>query len=307
VSEVPAAGGLATATAALDGWRLIWSKTLPANGYQFPRINVSLTPPAGDANLAPQGVGYATLVTDYNTGTTTLAGKLPDGVAITGSSFLSPAGDVMHFQMLYGNTGSLLGFMKQANATGTVTASTPLSWFKKPLATDRSYKAGFDTTLAPVGNPYSAPASGTIFGGLPATALNARLTFTSGGLSLTSPTLPSTVSSLIQDFAIDTAQVVHILPGIVDNPKTVTCKLDKTTGAINGTFLLNDPDPTSTLAVKPNIPRTVSWYGLVIPGSPTTTAGFFTLQKLPNLAPNAHTTATSEILSGKLTLTTPPP
>lgn len=312
LEEVPAGPNAATATATasatITGWRRIWdAKTFPANGYVH-TTNISLTPDAGDPNVVPQGTGYARLTVAAD-GKTTWSGKLADGTAITGSSYMGRFGEVMHHQVLYNNTGAFNALMTKGINDLPVTANVgAIKWLKKPLA-GRNYPFGFDVAMTPDGRYYHAPAANVIVADLTAAGAvgypnNARVAFTSGGLTLPAP-LPldglSTTTSLVKHFVITSANKVQMPTDILNNPKAVSFNVNASTGEISGTFTLSDIDTT----VTPNkaLSRLVQWYGLIIPAaSPTKDKGlgFFTLPKMPNLAPNAHDKDHSEILSGKV-------
>ncbi len=307
IEEVPAAGGAATATALITGWRAAWSSTIQATNYAG-TMNVGFTPAAGDPQTSPQGAGYATLKVT-TTGSTTLAGKLADGTAITGGAYLGPTGQVLHYQPLYSGTGTFLGLMNISSGLRVVSASTgAVTWLKKPAPTSRNYRNGFNIVLTPVGKIYTPPGTGVLVNGLTAAGgvgypKNARLTFTSGGLALAAPLPPnSTSTSLVQHFIVATGNKVQMPTDALNNPRSVTVTVNATTGAISGTFTLSDVDAT----VTPNklLARKVSWYGLIVPGSgaggTSSGVGYFTLPKMPNAAPDAHTINTSDILSGSI-------
>ena len=122
-----------------------------------------------------------------------LAGKLPDGSAVTGGTHVGPDGQVMLFNLLYGNRGSPVGRFDIAKATpvanNTLTGTT--SWFKpSPLtatSTDTVYKAGFGPlNVTAQGSVYVEPTVGTLVMGLPVVPTgqaNAKISLSQGGIA----------------------------------------------------------------------------------------------------------------------------
>lgn len=113
--------------------------------------NVLLEPLSTSAIGEYLGSGYATFRVPTN-GLTVLSGRLPDGQTITSSSFLGPQGQVLLFQMLYGNRGSVGAVIKIQPAAGTTRSSvnsedSGSEWIRpaKVTATDRLYAEGFHT------------------------------------------------------------------------------------------------------------------------------------------------------------------
>lgn len=133
---------------------------------------------------APQGSGYGSF-TVSTAGKLTLAGRLPDGSGLTGGAFVGPNGQVLVFNLLYGNRGSNAGSLtiRRGATVQDNTISGELAWRKKavlPSSKDRLSRSGFGLTLKPDGGVYTPPASGGRIMGLagePGNVANARLTF----------------------------------------------------------------------------------------------------------------------------------
>jgi hypothetical protein len=112
-----------------------------------------------------------------------------DGNKFLTKTFVGNQGQVLLYQPLYGNRGSLAGVLKITSGTAprlnTITG-TP-TWFKPEIAAnskDNAYRSGFDPIpLNAVGGAYEPPAPGGIVMGLPTTADNANLEFTDGWLA----------------------------------------------------------------------------------------------------------------------------
>ena len=308
VGELGAGGAAPVTTAVITGWRNFWDKLInPAASYDAKR-NVAFTIPVASEGLAgtPQGASYATITVDA-AGKTTVSGKLADNVAMTSTGWLSPTGQVPHFQMLYSGKGSLLGKVVTAPATHVVTGTDGLSWLRKDLGAvskERSYKRGFSTTLTADGGVYQVPTPGTILAGLDpisgmATA-NAKVVFSQGGLQIVSGMV--TVNQFVQNFIMTTTNLVSMPSGATANPQTVAFNPTTSSGLFTGTFVVVNDDPTSLTNPKRQVSRTVTYYGMVIPKTGQAGKGigygYFNMPGLPG--PGGVTSLNSDILSGKV-------
>ena len=308
VGELGAGGAEPTTTATITGWRNYWNKiNNPASSYQAKR-NVAFTIPVASEGLAgiPQGASYATVTVDVD-GKTTVSGKLADNVAMTSTGWLSPTGEVPHFQMLYSGKGSLLGKMNTAPTTHVVTGTDALSWLRKDFGAgskERSYERGFSTTLTADGGVFQAPTPGTILAGLDpisgTATSNAKLIFNLGGLEI--PSGMVTVNQFVQNFVMTTTNLVSMPTGSTANPQAVTFKPTTSTGFFTGTFKVINDDPTSLTNPKKQVTRTVTYNGMIIPKTGQTGKGigygYFNMPGLPG--PGGVTLLNSEILSGKV-------
>jgi len=254
----------------------------------------------GTAANTPKGYGYASF-TISTAGTLTLAGKLPDGSAVSGGSFVSKDGEIALFNLLYAtnNRGSHVGqFVITPNTpvTNNVIAGTT-SWFKPaPLSatsTDTVYKAGFGPlTVTAVGAPYVAPLKGAIGPGFSAIApgsTNAKLNVSLGGLDTESKEF----TQLLRIASPSATSLANT--AIPAAPITNTTKIDIFTansGLFNGSFTINGAIPTL------NRPAPFSGQ-LVKIGATTQGYGFF-------LLPTANAKiSTSPKLSGRVVLGLP--
>lgn len=283
-----------TASVSLAGWRQTWhAKANLPTSYAGYHTTVSRLAP-GDVNIPaiPQGAGYAS-ITVSTAGMATVSGKTADGNSVTSSAPLGLGGEIVLFQALYKNTGSLTGMLNMtADAAHTLSGS--LSWIKlaQSSAKTRDYKDGFGPlTLSVDGGLFVPVKSPAIILGLTASpgVPNAQLGFAQGGIGAPPPDVTFEVT--------DKNKVLMPKAGTVDNPNSVTLSFSTTKGTFAGKFKLIDPDPT-----KPgkNVTRSVSYQGMIVPTGPGTGegVGYFLLPQLPDPGPPLTTLSTSPILSG---------
>ena len=228
--------------------------------------NNGLVSPEDDPALSPQGNGYLSFRVS-STGSVSLAGKLADGTAITGSSTLCTYGRIPLFRMIYSNTGSLSGWAmideEGLSTTGTV------AWMKNPQTrATRSYADGFDNEVQLVGGRYTAPASGhTPMDMSP----EAELDLLGGSL----------LEDLSQSFTLS-ARNAAVVPA---NANTIRLTLTSSTGLYSGSFKVADPENPAKML-------TASFAGALVPGlSDGVGAGYFLLAQ--------SSARDSAILSGK--------
>ena len=292
-------------TVLTSAWRNPWllSKTVALNkpatdyaAYYTARLDAG----QGGA-VSPDGYGYASF-TISTAGTLTLAGKLPDGSAVSGGTHVGPNGEVMLFNLLHGNRGSHVGRLDIAKATpvanNTLTGTT--SWFKPaPLtatSTDTVYKNGFGPlNVTAEGSVYQPPTTaGSLVMGLPVVApgvSNAKISFSEGGIA----TLNAFSQSLrfTTKTTRDAISVVGVLPPLT-NSTTMTA-IDGQKGTFSGSFTM----PGATAALN----RPAPFYGQIIKISSTPEGyGYFLLPKVP-VPPEKATTSPKQ--SGRVVLGLP--
>lgn len=300
VGELPSGSTTPNTTAAIAGWRNKYTAVDTTQNRQGYKTFV-LGPPASltNADTVPQGFSYGTMNVLAN-GTTTVVGKMADdvkGSAFTCSSYMSPTGEVLLYQSLYGGTGSVMGRFGVASNQAISVAET-ITWARKNQglsSTSRSYKTGFPSILnlqLISGGNFATPASGQLLMALPTATgsplSNAALSFSDGGIGA------SAFSQLVHVPSTNLAALVSPIA------KSTTLSVSKTTGLFSGTFTLVDDDPTSTVVGK-NVTRKVYFYGAIVP-NPTNAAkgigyGFFNLPKLPD---STHIATKTDLLSGKV-------
>ena len=278
-----------TVTLPLAGWRSTWAAKThePAfKGYYTLGLDI---PENLENDLAiPQGNGYASF-TVAPAGTLTLAGRLPDGEVITGSTFAGPGGEILVYQLLYASKGSLTGSFDigaDNPAAGTV------SWFRPATAT-RLYTAGFGPLdLAAVGGRYVPPVAPSLVLGLQDGTNNASVTFSGARISATN-TPPNLTASIHKGNKIT----------VVANTARTTLVINATTGAFNGAFSLTDPVPSSALKYSRNA---IPYQGLIVRTSSGLQGfGYYLLPQLPSQLPAQTpplTLLTTPILSGQAVL-----
>ena len=290
-------------TLIIPAWRNPWliSKTPALNNpaTRYAAYYTARLDAGQGGTVSPDGYGYASFTVKPD-GTLTLAGKLPDGSAVTGGTFIGPDGQILLFNLLYANRGSHVGQFTLTPATpvtnNTVTGTT--SWFKPaplPSSTDTVYRAGFGPlAVTAAGSPYVAPTAGNLVMGLPvvpAGQANAKVSFSEGGIA--------TLNSLSQTLRFstktpqDTVNIVGMLPPITNSTKMTA--FDSKTGSFSGSFTING----ATAAL--NRPAPFSGQ-LVKIGVSTQGYGFFLLPTVP-VPPK--TVTTSPKLGGRLVLGVP--
>lgn len=322
---VPATGDVigsvtdGTQPADFYGYRQTWSETRnPCLFTGVQNLGLNLRPAdIGKAGI-PQGDGYMSLGIKTS-GVGTFAGKLPDGTSVTGSSIIGRQGEAFLFQMLYGNTGSVIARMgthvvrSDNSSTAAVryhSTQGEARWIRDGFtpAKDKLYGAGFSQTLLDVRGWYYQPPFAQltpVVMNLVNVAGNAALDFSYGGVGSFSPD-----ADVI--FRLNNANQADFSAS--NNPAKVTLKVNAATGAYTGTLELAD------LTAKK---RTVTYQGLIIPpiseipGLPATSsyaaqagapprgtygAGYFLLDQVP--VPPAK--AVTSQLAGKARLSAQP-
>lgn len=293
---------IVTLTSPINGWRNKWSaKVLPATPYLnelsvsdavFPikpptagYYTFALMPPAGSADVIPQGDSYATFTVNPD-GKLSMVGKTADGQAITGAQFVGPAGEIVVYQMLYKNYkgtpgGSLVGQIylnkvndaKYADNTITSVPATAPTWSSPAYAAATSYAAGFGPlTLTATGGAYEDPnrkqvhsedvppyplllgiVRKEVHGGVDLNKDNAQLEFSLEGLMNGIEPLPSNMNPNLPTpgsptDAIDiTAVNKVVVPVGIANPFSTTLSATTKTGIISGKFILERFDSNEAL------------------------------------------------------------
>lgn len=317
------------------GWRNAWSQAKPATAY-LGRYNFTLgSDGAGDPFFTPEGTGFGTFVS-IASGTFNITGMMPDGTTFICNTFLGPDGQVLLYQPLFKNPGSLHGAIQvnlqvDDGSSGNPPGLDPLppsitliqstfetspeglrcSW-NKPYQTnpkDKLYRAGFPTAYLIVdGGLYTPPEAGAIVMNLPDVPLNAELQFYSGTAGSDFPSQDVTMTS--------TGKAT--VPTGVDNPMKLTFTVNAATGQFNGAFTKLDEDPNrpplyndvTGKLIRPQgyFTRSGRYYGIIINstvlgGGPEMSigSGLFTLPQLPTTDTDPPVTAANaQTISGRL-------
>lgn len=291
-------------TAELIGWKNVWHATYAPTTFLFDgrySFGMKIQPEAESFHV-PKGGGFVRLDV-AKSGRSTLVGRTVDGQVISMSAPLGPAGQFIVYQMLYRNTGSLLGplLINRVSATQTVPAhrriqnwgSFSFNQFKRQQPSgERVYPEGFAALRMDVtGGGYTPPDINTRIMGLTADDNDAILEFSEGGLG-GSDTDPDVVLTL-------DGKNRGSLPalGSVGNPGRVTWKFNGKTGGFSGRGTLKESDGTT---------RSFNYEGQLIPVSATLYrgVGYFSLAQLPE---GEQTIKTSPILFGRVDLQPNPP
>jgi|GEM_PF-2020554 len=280
IPEATISDGFDTVT--FSGWRQTWdAKNNTANAYDGYHT-FALEMPDSVPNV-PRGYGHGSINVNL-AGLATVAGKTGDGESITGSSFISPSGQVLLFQQLYKTkpVGSILGTLHLeaaalADEDSDNRISGTLDWLRPTAASakDRVYPGGF------------GPVEVTVFGGryLPPVLIlgldvpgNVKVAFTQAGLP-----------ALFNPDGYYSVAVKNKVTLLGVNQTGTTLRADAAKGAYSGKFTLQDG----------GIKRPVSYQGIVIPTDEGFRGyGYFLLPQLPTTDP-LTTIKTSPILSGK--------
>jgi hypothetical protein len=299
-------------------------------GIQLPaQVNSAANPNIADPRV-PQGNGYGSF-TVAAAGTLTMAGRTPDGEALTGGTFVGPTGQVVFFQTLYATArrGSIHGLLQLgtgapsslADTTDNTLVSTRLDWVRpaNPAAVSattstRTYRAGFGLSGTPVVTPveleafggrYVAPPTLLKISAPPAatplpTTSNAEVVLTQGGLAANFPAGAGASFNPDLDVAVTATNTIVV---VGSNPAKTAITPARATGVISGRFSLSDANARTVAPLTPNpILRAVSFQGLIVPNNVANThegVGYFMLPQLPT-ADNATLVTTTPILSGKM-------
>lgn len=289
------------ATTPVTGWRNVWNPApliKPYAGYYTMAFNA----PAPQTNPVPLGHGYA-YFTVAATGTLTVTGTLSDGTPFTTAGFAGPGGEVLIYQMLYVNKGSILGLLDIAAGTLPDYSDSALTgsaiWTRDPVTpstVNRTYAAGFtNAPMTAFGGRYKAIATTEIVMYLPDQAGNAVLDFNDGGLGANANDPNPDCTLQLKKGGI----VVYPVP----NTNLISLKLYPTTGLFSGSFTLTQKN--NNLVVPKDEKRTGTFIGMFVKdASGQTGYGHFLL---PELSTPATAITLTKRLSGQVRIDAPPP
>jgi hypothetical protein len=248
-------------SAPVGAWRNPWTTVSKATAYAG-RHNFSLEPPTGDP-FVPEGFGFGTFTPNATTGAVTLTGKLPDDTTVTTSTFVGPAGQVLIYSPLYGNTGVLAGTLQVlANDEGTLSDNEVTGqalWFKLPPMPPNPKDTVYPFGIPPVpltvgGSDYPGiPPGGLVLGLTPPQGVVFGF---SGGQLVEENVEFSVEAAIANPSSTGTTNKFTFPSDEVLNPNKVTItKIDTATGAFTGEFTL----PGATLAEN----RKVQFFGQI--------------------------------------------
>lgn len=203
------------------------------------------SPPSNlGAATIPAGTGYGLATIPASRGVLTVKGKLGDGTSLTASLSPDKDGSYRWYVKPYktgGFFGGWLQFMPVSGSTSykiTGTSDSELYWQKSASSTDdSSYRAGFGpVALTATARTWTAPASGSnLINALNLTASSGAITSTFTGSDLPevdTPLLPTTLTLTTAN------KIVVTLP--VENADKFSAKVSTSTGALSGSFVLQD-------------------------------------------------------------------
>ncbi|MCX6856161.1 MAG: Ig-like domain-containing protein, partial [Verrucomicrobia bacterium] len=136
------------ATAAVQGWRNIWKATNPATSYAAD-YSATLHYAGPPSSLIPSADANASFTIAPTTGNLTIISTLADGSKVTCATFVGPAGQVLFYQALYNNRGSITGRLDLTLGSPAPSNNTllgTLTWLRPaalPASKDPLYRAGF--------------------------------------------------------------------------------------------------------------------------------------------------------------------
>jgi hypothetical protein len=181
--------------APVHAWRAADSATAFAGRHNFVISSSATSQPERTlpAGSGPAGYGYGSLTVNPTSRVITIAGKLADGTALTGTTVAGSGSPmkVLIYQSLYGNRGSIFGqLLVDARNVGDLSdniVSGSLDWMKPPTSpSDTVYSAGFGPLFCGVeGASYTPPAKGERVLGLnfaPVGQANINMVLEEGGL-----------------------------------------------------------------------------------------------------------------------------
>lgn len=241
----------------------------------------------------PQGAGYGSFTVASN-GTLTAAGKLADNTSFTCATFCGPAGEVLIFQQLYSNKGSITGELDITPGTagfsppyGDNTLAGSMNWGRPGIA-GRLYASGFIlNSLTAAGGRYLTPTAPQLALGVldDGVHTNAMLSFSAADIVNASPGIAFRFK----------AGSVFVPPA--SNPRGTTVTVKPTTGTFSGGFTLSDPNGVVGTATRP-----ASFSGQIVRDADNLLRGygFFLLADQPQLA--GDTVNNTKQQSGKVVL-----
>jgi uncharacterized delta-60 repeat protein len=280
----------------VTGWRNVWNPAptvKPYAGYYTLAFNA---PPA-QTNPVPLGNGYASF-TVAATGTLTVSGALADGTGFSTAGFVSPAGKVLIYQMLYGNKGAIHGLLDITTGMATNYSDNVISgsanWTRDPSTlsiTNRAYVAGFtDASITAVGAHYEPVPSVGIVLDLLDQDNNAKLDFSDGGLGANSNDPNPDYTFRIKKGGSAT------YPAPNSNAISITIK--PATGFFSGSFALTQTN--NNLTVPKSEKRAAPFAGMIVKHAiGNEGCGYFLL---PELSTNSVSTTLTKKLSGAVVL-----
>ena len=268
--------------ASFQAWRNVWitpglSLADQANMNRYLGLHTfALKVPAGQLTL-PQGSGYGSFTVAAKTGALTAAGKLADGTGFTCSTFPGPNGEVLLYQALYSNKGSILGSLDITPGTagffppyGDNSLAGTVNWLRPAIA-GRLYASGFGPhDLTAVGGRYVPPVAPKLVLGITDNLVhnNATLTFSGADIINVSPNIA---------FRLKMGSVLEPLASASNTRKT-GLTVTASSGYFTGGFTLSDPNVIVSTAVRP-----ANYYGQIVrdTGGVQRGYGFFLLADSP--------------------------
>lgn len=263
--------------ASFEAWRNIWAANPAALTPYLGLHTFVLRAPESPPEL-PQGSGIGSFTVAAKTGALTAAGKLADGTTYTCATFAGPHGEVLIFQPLYTNKGSILGKLLMTPGSpgfvppyGNGILAGIVSWLR-PDIPGRLYPAKLGPyDMEAVGGRYvpPTPATSIVMGIVDnLTSNNALLAFSGADMGSMNPN--------IQFRLKQSSGFVPPMAG--NNPAATKLTVTPATGAFTGSFTLVQPNNIIGTAKRP-----ATFHGQIVRDTDQVLRGFgfFILADLP--------------------------
>ena len=236
------------------------------------------------ASRGPFGDGYATLSL-AKSGAVRVAGKLPDGIALTTSSSVDLASTWTLYAPLYRNKGLVAGQVALIEPLPATAMTAAVHWIKLPVAPtvkDNYYRSGFDLTAQLSAEPYLPPVRYAT--ALQVLAQAPNVLFEAGGGGLITNPLARSVT--LTTNSLGTANLFKVPVTVPADPAKLTLTLNGKTGLFTASLTALF-DPASTIGKRitgQGVLMQGSNYGAGVFRGPGQ-AGALVLEPLPQLAP----------------------
>lgn len=276
----------------VEGWKNTWNPKNKVPAY-YRKLHTFALEPGSDDPAVPQGHGFGSFSTvAESSGLISLAGRLADGGTFTTGTHLGRQGQVLVYQPLYANRGSLAGVLlvtPHDDGLADNGISGMPTWFKPaPSAATREtlYASGFGPlTLLAHGGAYPVIPKGGLILDLTPGADTASLAFTLGGLDMEGLEFSQALRVTNPSATGTTNKLTPVLP-LLNSVKVIS--LNALTGAFSGEFTL----PGATAALK----RKATFQGQIV-------NGMNGLEGLGHFILPQGNTSSSARLSGRVRLT----
>ena len=268
----------------VNGWRNVWSKSVPASSHAgYHTFASKLEAPYLGDMAWPQGSNHGSLTIDAKTGNVTVAGRVADDLSTTPLSStgpLGPNGEVQLFHTRYpSSSGSLRALLRVAPGNHVISGSADWAKASQDLS-HRAYTSGYaEFPQKVVGGLFEKVIKPGLPLGLVSESDSATLSFSFGGIG-------DTLVNPSQLFTVTSPATPRVLP----NQTSTTLAISSSSGRFNGAFLVQPRSRSATFA------------GILVRDEDGVQRGYgFFLLPLANI-PNGFTASNTPVLSGRVLL-----